>query len=48
MKGKKVVRAAIIGEDGIVYSMPKPNRHHNIIHYLESELRHKKPISGKQ
>lgn len=44
----KIECAAIMGFDGKVYSMPRPNRHHNIIAYMARDLGHPTPISGKQ
>lgn len=48
MIGNKVEMAAIIGEDGKVYSLPRPNRHHNIIFHLAKDLKHSTPIKGEQ
>lgn len=48
MKGNKVEMSAILDYDGKVVSLPRPNRHHNIIHYMAKELGHPCPISGKQ
>lgn len=48
MKGNIVEMAAILDYDGKVVSLPRPNRHHNIIHYMAKELGHPCPIAGKQ
>lgn len=32
----RIVSVAVIGSDGKVYSLPPPNRHHNVIHMLHS------------
>lgn len=48
MIGNKVEMAAIIGEDGEVYSLPRPNRHHNIIYHLVKDMKHSTPIKGEQ
>lgn len=46
--GNKVEAAAIIGYDGLVYSLPIPNRHHDIIRVMVQNLGHPKPIDGEQ
>lgn len=48
MIGNRVEMAAIVGHDGKVYSLPRPNRHHNIIFHMAKNLKHKTPISGEQ
>lgn len=43
-----VVAAAIkSAEDGIVYSVPAPGRHHNVIHML-AQAGFKPPVLGEQ
>ena len=44
----KIVGVAIISHKGEVISLPKPNRHHNVIHYMVKELNHPIPIKGQQ
>lgn len=34
---KTIVAAAILGPDGKVWSLPQPNRHHNIIWQMHGE-----------
>jgi len=41
-----VVQAAILQDDKI-YTLPRPNRHHNIIHYMILQG-FKRPITGEQ
>ena len=43
-----IVRAAIIGHDGEVYTLPQPKRHHDIIGYMVNALNHPAPIVGEQ
>lgn len=42
-----IVRAAIKSDDGAIYSVPQPGRHHNII-ALMVDIGHSKPIRGVQ
>lgn len=44
----KIAAAAICGYDGQVYSLPPPNRHHNIISFMHYTLGHPRPIKGPQ
>ena len=46
--GGKIVGVAIISHDGKVISLPKPNRHHNVIKLMACDLGHPTPIKGKQ
>lgn len=46
--GGKIVGVAIIAHNGEVISLPKPNRHHNVIKLMVDELKHPRPIKGKQ
>lgn len=43
-----IATAAIVGYDGVVVTLPRPNRHHDIIHYMATVLKHPVPITGKQ
>lgn len=43
----KIIGVATMIE-GVVWAMPKPNRHHNIIRWLAGELNFKKPVQGTQ
>lgn len=45
---RRVVAAAILGEDGQPYSLPAPNRHGHIIHWMVTKLGHRRPIQGVQ
>lgn len=40
--------AIYMKEDGIVHTLPKPNRHHNIIWMLAPTGKYKLPIFGEQ
>ena len=44
----KIVGVAIISHEGKVISLPKPNRHHNVIKHMVKELKHPIPITGQQ
>ena len=44
----KIIGVAIISHNGEVISLPKPNRHHNVIHYMVKELNHPTSIRGQQ
>jgi hypothetical protein len=35
-RNRKIVGVAIKAEDGTVYSLPKPNRHHNVIELMSN------------
>lgn len=37
-----------IKKDGKVYSLPKPNRHHNVIQHMARVLKMPTPITGEQ
>lgn len=37
-----------IKQNGIVFKLPKPNRHHNVIRYMVEEMGLPKPIKGEQ
>lgn len=43
----RVVAAAIIGHDGVPYSLPAPARHHDVIGHMVA-LGHPTPIKGEQ
>lgn len=43
-----ITSAAIMGHDLIVYSLPPPNRHHDIIRYMVETFKHPTPIMGEQ
>lgn len=42
-----ITHVAIITKDGIVHSLPKPNRHHNILNLL-NDIGYSWPITGEQ
>jgi hypothetical protein len=42
-----ITGSAIVGEDGKVYSLPKPARHHNVIRMMV-EQGHRTPVCGEQ
>jgi hypothetical protein len=43
-----MIKCAAIKYEGEVYSLPKPSRHHNILHMMIKELKLKKVTSGEQ
>lgn len=45
---ESIIGVAIIGYDGNVYSLPKPNRHHHVIHMMVKQYNHPIPINGEQ
>jgi len=44
----KIVAAAILWKDGVVYSLPAPARHADIVHMMVTEKGIKPPINREQ
>lgn len=36
----KVVSVAILTQDGLIHSLPAPNRHHHVVHLLFEKFNH--------
>lgn len=43
-----MIIAAAIKQDGKLFALPAPARHHDVIHYMVNHLRLPPPITGEQ
>lgn len=43
-----MITGVAIKKDGVVYSLPKPNRHHDVIKMMTEEYKLTPPNSGEQ
>ena len=48
MAGETIERAAIRDDEGFVYDVPRPGRHHDVINHMIDDAGFPPPVTGEQ